>query len=99
MLQLGMKLKDTLTVDLIYSSIRDRVKEFVSETPYMYTNAASGARIIREYFPSYQYTGKGQFEDVMLWCEEHFGRDWIWSMETFYFKYERDRTAFLLRWG
>jgi hypothetical protein len=89
----------SVAVDLIFATLRDRVKEFVAETPYMFTNISAGTRIIRSYFPSYQYTGNGQFEEVMLWCEEHFGRDWIWSMETFYFKRESDRTVFMLRWS
>ena len=94
-----MKVKDTISVDLIYSTVRGRMKEFLSTTDYFYTNDSEAARIIARDFPNWQYTGVAPFEEVMVWCEEHFGRDWLWTFETVYFKNERDKAVFLLKWS
>ena len=94
-----MMVKDTLQIDLIYGTIRQRLREFVAETPCMYTNDADAVKIVCHHFPFCQYNGAAPFEEVMLWCEEHFGRDWIWRFEAIFFKHERDRALFLLRWA
>lgn len=94
-----MKVNDTLQSDLIYSTLRERLREFVAVTPYLYTNAIEATHIVKNYFPSWQYNGNGQFEEVMQWCQEHFGRDWIWNFETIYFKNEQDRLVCALRWS
>lgn len=94
-----MIVKDTVQSDMIYSTLRERLREFVAETPYLYTNAVEATHIVKTHFPSWQYTGAAPFDDIISWCQEHFGRDWIWNFETIYFKYERDRTAFMLRWA
>lgn len=94
-----MKVKDTISVDLIYSTVRERMKEFLSTTHYFYTNDIDASRIISRDFPSWQYNGESTFEEIMMWCEEHFGRDWLWSFETIYFKNERDKAVFLLKWA
>jgi hypothetical protein len=94
-----MIVKDTLPVDLIYSTLRARLREFVAETPCLYTNDADAVNIVCHSFSCWQYNGAAPFEEVMLWCEEHFGRDWIWRFETIFFKHERDRAVFLLRWA
>lgn len=94
-----MKVKDTISVDLIYSTVRERMKEFLETTDYFYTNDTDASRIISRDFPKWQYTGVAPFEEVMMWCEEHFGRDWLWSFETIYFKNERDKAMFLLKWS
>jgi hypothetical protein len=36
--------------------------------------------------------------EIRDWCEEHFGNDWIYNWNVYYFKYERDATLFSLRW-
>ena len=94
-----MKVKNTLQVDSIYSTIRERLREFVAATPCLYTNDADAVNIVCHHFPFWQYNGAAPFEEVMLWCEEHFGRDWIWRFETIFFKHERDKAMFLLRWS
>jgi hypothetical protein len=94
-----MKVKDTLSIDLIYITITEKVRVLVAATPYLYTNTDDGVKIIKQYFPSWQYNGVVPFGDVLRWCEEHFGNDWIWDWETVYFKREEDKTAFLLRWA
>jgi hypothetical protein len=38
-------------------------------------------------------------QDVVRdWCEEYFGDNWIYSWNTFYFKFEKDATLFAMRW-
>ena len=93
-----MKVKNTLDVDLIYSTLKDKLLNFIHGRE-RYTDNWAATQYVKNNFPSSQYTGNGQFEDVLCWCEQHLGNDWIWNFETFYFKYERDRTAFLLRWS
>jgi hypothetical protein len=94
-----MKVKNTLQVDSIYSTLRERLREFVAETPCLYTNDANAVNIVCQYFSHWQYNGAAPFEEIMLWCEEHFGRDWIWRFETIFFKHERDKAVFLMRWA
>lgn len=93
-----MKVKDTLTMDLLHATLQDKLINFVSGRYRITTDSWSVIRWIKGNFPSWQYNGAAPFEEVLMWCEEHFGNDWIWNYETIYFKYDRDRTAFLLRW-
>jgi hypothetical protein len=64
-----------------------------------YNDTWAVIRYVKGNFPSWQYNGIASFEEVAIWCEQHFGNDWIWNFETVYFKTEADRTAFLLRWA
>jgi hypothetical protein len=94
-----MMVKDTLQIDSIRSTLRQRLREFVAETPCLYVNDADAVNALCHYFSYWQYNGAAPFDEIMLWCEEHFGRDWIWRFETIFFKHERDRTVFLLKWA
>lgn len=47
---------------------------------------------------SNEYAGKESWKEVVLWCEDSFGNNYIWSWNTFYFKNESDLSCFLLRW-
>jgi len=94
-----MKVKDTLSMDLIYITLTEKVRVLVAATPYLYTNTNDGVRVIKQYFPSWQYNGVAPFDNVLQWCELHFGNNWIWDWETIYFKREEDKTVFLLRWA
>lgn len=51
---------------------------------------------IKNHFPSYQYTGKTDFNDVLRWCQTHLGNNWVWNYETIYFKTEEDKMFFIL---
>ena len=93
-----MKVKDTLIMDQAYTRLPEKIRSMMDATPYLHVNHQESIRIIKDYFPSWQYNGKGQFEEVCDWCETHFGDNWIWNWETIYFKREEDLTAFLLRW-
>jgi hypothetical protein len=93
-----MKVKDTLEMDLIYIRLPEKIRRMMADTPCLHVNHRESIRIIKQYFPSWQYTGVVPFEEVCSWCEEQFGYDWVWDFETIYFRYDRDRTAFMLRW-
>jgi hypothetical protein len=55
-------------------------------------------RYIRNNFPQQQYTGIDKFDNVIIWCHAHLGNNFVWDWETFYFKTEKDKAFFLLRW-
>ena len=93
-----MKVRDTLKIDLIYATRQDKLLNFI-HSRVRYTDSNVAVRYIKDRFPSWQYNGVAPFGDVLLWCEHYFGNDWIWNFETIYFKHERDRTAFMLRWA
>lgn len=38
-------------------------------------------------------------EEILVWCETNFGNNWIWNFSTIYFKYEQDRSFFVLKWS
>lgn len=93
-----MKVKNTLSVDLVHSTLRSKLLNFI-DGRVRYTGVYDAQRYVRQNFPSVQYNGKGQFKDVLVWCEEHFENDWLWEWETFYFKTEHNKSFFLLRWS
>ena len=64
-----------------------------------YTGAEDAKQYIKKEFPSWQYNGVAPFEELLVWCEQHFGDDWIWNFEIIYFKHQRDLAFFLLRWS
>jgi hypothetical protein len=90
-----MKVRDTLALDLIYITLTEKIRRMMDGTPYLHVNHNESIRIIKEYFPSWQYTGVAPFEEVLKWCEEHYGNNWIWNFETIYFKRDEDRAFFL----
>lgn len=90
-----MKVRDTLKIDLIHATLQDKLMNFLNGRKI---DTWQGVRYVTKSFPNWQYNGAAPFEEVAEWCEQHFGNDWIWNFETIYFKNERDRTAFMLRW-
>ena len=95
---MGMKVKNTLKKDLIWSTLRDKARNFAPDIFKLNPQSMHNINYIRHNYPCWQYNGVVEFEEVMVWCEEHFGNDWVWNSETIYFKREEDKTAFLLRW-
>lgn len=93
-----MKVRNTLQVDLVYNTLVVKLRHFIASTPLMYTNQSSAIEYIKTNFPGWQFNGAAPFEEIMLWCEDHFGNDWLWHYETIYFKNERDLSVFLMRW-
>lgn len=94
-----MKVRDTLKIDLIHATLQDKLMNFIGGGHRITADSWAVIRYVKEHFPSWQYNGIAPFEEVVEWCEQHFGNDWIWNFETIYFKHERDRTAFMLRWA
>lgn len=92
-----MKVKDTLTIDKVYATLQDKVLNFLRDR-VRHADNTNSTHYIRQNFPSWQYNGAEKFNNIIIWCEENFGNDFVWYFETIYFKYDRDRTAFMLRW-
>jgi hypothetical protein len=95
-----MQVKDQITVGDVHRTIVRKLDNFVPRkyttllaTPYGRTT------YVKANFSSWQYNGCAEFEAILLWCEKTFGDDWIWNFETIYFKYDKDRTVFLMRWA
>lgn len=95
-----MKIKDTLEIDKVYSTLQDKLMNFI-QGHHRYIGVFQAIDYIKKNFPSWYYDDSNvtPFEEVLLWCEERFGNDWVWSWNTIYFKREQDRTLFLLRWS
>jgi hypothetical protein len=94
-----MKVKDTTPRDLIWQTLRDKARNFAPQEYKSTPQTSANMEYIKHNYPRWQYTGVAPFEDVMIWCEQHFGNNWIWNFETIYFKREEDRTMFMLRWA
>ena len=95
-----MKVKDTLESDVFYTTLNDKLMNFVGAGRCLGGWARwESLTFVRKTFPSWQYTGEVPFSEVMVWCEEHFGNNWIWEWETIYFKHEKDLVFFKLKWS
>ena len=94
-----MKVRDTLNMDLIWATLPDKLVNFVGGGYRITADSWSIVCYVKGSFPSWQYNGAAPFEEVAVWCQQHFGNDWIWNFETIYFKHERDRLFFLLKWS
>lgn len=93
-----MKVRDTMKIDKIFYTLDHKILNFIYDHKVRHTGTWESMQYIKKNFPSWQYTGAAPFDDVLDWCEQHFSNDFVWNFETIYFKHERDRTAFLLRW-
>lgn len=80
----------------IYVTLRDKIYNLTDGDYSDPTHTAISC--IRNVCYQYQYTGTAQKNELIFWCEENFGNDWIWNWNFFYFKHERDLLYFLLRW-
>ena len=94
-----MKVKDTLKIDQIFYTLDRKIENFLGEKLATKYRGGASIRIIQNSFPSWQYTGIAPFDDVLDWCEEILGDNFVWNYETIYFKRESDRTMFMLRWA
>ena len=89
-----MKARDTLSIDKVWYTIPDKMENFTGER----IDEADARQYIRTNFPSWQFNGVDVFNNMIIWCEETFGNDFIWDWDTFYFKEEKHKVFFLLRW-
>lgn len=80
----------------IYATLSDKIYNLTDGDYRDPTHTAISC--IRNVSYQYQYTGTVQKNELIFWCEENFGNDWIWNWNFFYFKHERDLLYFLLRW-
>ena len=87
---------DNITMDSVYNSIPRKCENF---TPGSFLNIDTVAKIRSGNFPQWQYNGVAEFTQIVLWCEKNLGDNFIWNFETFYFKQEKHKTLFLLKWA
>lgn len=92
-----MKVKDTLTIHLVHASIHNKMYNMAPN--FNPSNPYASVTWVKDHYPSWQYNGADKFENIMLWCQEHYDDWWVWSSETIYFFTEEDRTLFLLKWS
>ena len=92
-----MQVKDTLHIDDIHSTITQKVNNFLPTD--WHSDMWGRTTYIKNNYPSWQYNGCAKWDDVLMWCEQTFGDNWVWNWETIYFKHDKDRTIFLMRWA
>ena len=90
-------------IEVIYSTLSEKINIFVpcDLQGNLHVGNLHSANYIRKNYPSYTI-GKCEvthLEEVLFWCEENFGNNWIWNWTTIYFKYEQDKSFFMLRWS
>ena len=85
------------TTHYMFATLDDKILNFLNGR-HRFVGHLDAKEWIKKNFPSWQYNGVATFDDIMNWCEHHFGNNWVLSFETIYFKYERDKMFFLLRW-
>lgn len=92
-----VEVKDTPALDMIFVSLSDKLRNFLYRR-YRYTDDCSAIRYVRENFPYYNWNGgtQSEFCQILIRCEQLFGDDWMWDRNKIYFKFEKDRTVFLL---
>lgn len=93
-----MRVCNTLEIDLVNATIKDKVLHFIADTEHRYTGMWQAQEYIKKHFPNWQYNGADKFENILIWCQRHLDNNFVWNWETIYFKTEEDRTLFLLRW-
>ena len=93
-----MKVKDTLNIDLVHSTLPQKLLNFLhGETRY--SSDWEAIQFVKKNFPQWQYNGVDKFDNVLMWCQKHLGDNFIWNWEIIYFKTEKDKLVFLLRWA
>ncbi len=90
-----MKVRDTLSIDKLWYTLPDKMENFTGRR----VDDADERRFIRKNFGQWQFNGLDEFDNILIWCEQHLGNNFIWDWETIYFKTEQDRAFFLLRWA
>lgn len=87
---------DNITMARVYNSIPRKCENF---TPGQFSDYRSVSMIKSGNFPQWQYNGVAEFTQIVLWCEQNLGDNFIWNFETFYFKQEKHKILFLLKWA
>ena len=93
-----MKIQNYNRVDKVFNTLGHKIDNFLGAGENRRRGGSAIIEITKN-FPSWQYNGAAPFDDVLDWCEETLGDNFVWSYETIFFKHEKDRTAFMLRWA
>ena len=89
-----MKVRDTLSIDKVWFTIPDKMENFAG----VRVDDAHARNYIRKNFPKWQFKGLDEFDNILIWCEQYLGNNFVWDWETIYFKTDADKAFFLLRW-
>lgn len=79
----------------LYNILLDNARSFVPEQLTHYGRTEE----IRKKFPSWQYNGIAEFHEMIEWCTKYIHIDFVWDSETIYFRDEKIKMLFLLRWS
>ena len=90
-----MKVRDTLKIDQVWVTIPDKMENFAG----VRVDDADARQYIRKNFPKWQFSGLDEFDNILIWCEQYLGNNFVWDWETIYFKTDADKAFFLLRWA
>lgn len=82
-------------IDKIWHTLPDKMENFVGSR----VDNADARQYIRKNFPSWQFNGLDEFDNILIWCQVHLDNNFVWDWETIYFKTEADKAFFLLRWA
>ena len=82
-------------IDKLWYTLPDKMENFIG----CRIDDADARKYIRKNFPNWQFTGLDEFDNILIWCDQHLGNNFVWDWETIYFKTEKDRAFFLLRWA
>ena len=87
---------NNITPEEIYYTLHSKILNFIQGTNHRYAGQWEATQYIKQNFPSALCHSMNH--EVMSWCERNFGNNWIWNWDTVYFKHEKDKVFFLLRW-
>jgi hypothetical protein len=83
-------------IDKLWYTLPDKMENFTGQRV---DDDPECRRFIRKNFSHWQFSGLDKFDEILIWCEQHLGNNFIWDWETIYFKTEQDRAFFSLRWA
>lgn len=87
-------------VYMTISEIRDSLNSKIANlTGNQFTSLGEATKFIERNFSSCIYTGDTVFDHVITECDRVIGNNYIWQFNTFYFKHEKDRTWFILKFN
>ena len=90
-----MKVRDTLSIDKLWQTLQDKMENFIG----IRVDDADARKYIRNNFPKWQFKGLDEFDNILIWCQVNLDNNFVWDWETIYFKSEKDKAFFLLRWA
>ena len=82
--------------DGVFYTLPDKIKN-LTNGDYEFSSFDSVACIKKNCY-KHQYRGLVAIAELINWCEQNFGNDWVWNWDVFYFKNQQDLLYFVLKW-